>query len=261
MSVSGQSEWCVLQSVTEGKIYVEIERARLTKRLARIKEEEGNIDEAADILQEVAVVSLQSLARCMRWQRHPYPTGLTSLAAHTLAGTLPSCISSICMKYSHREPLHAAGPAPHALGEIALTGDIRRDGEDREGRLHPGAGATYAAIHRAVCFLRACTSSRVYEGWQRHKGQAGASAMLLAKLLLAAVMGVIVRHVGPGHTFSFANDSMHTMELSPCHQGVSHRAHLEPFSTTLYAERVLCTYTCTSLLNAPMVCPEATALS
>jgi len=44
--------------VTEGKIYVEIERARLTKRLARIKEEEGNIDEAADILQEVAVVGL-----------------------------------------------------------------------------------------------------------------------------------------------------------------------------------------------------------
>jgi hypothetical protein len=47
---------CAFQSVTEGKIYVEIERARLTKRLARIKEEEGNIDEAADVLQEVAVV-------------------------------------------------------------------------------------------------------------------------------------------------------------------------------------------------------------
>lgn len=36
---------------------MEIERARLTKMLARIKEDEGNIDEAADILQEVAVVS------------------------------------------------------------------------------------------------------------------------------------------------------------------------------------------------------------
>ncbi len=55
-----------MQSVTEGKIYVEIERARLTKRLARIKEEEGNIDEAADILQEVAVVgtSESSFALC-----------------------------------------------------------------------------------------------------------------------------------------------------------------------------------------------------
>lgn len=36
---------------------MEIERARLTKRLAKIKEEEGNISEAAEILQEVAVVS------------------------------------------------------------------------------------------------------------------------------------------------------------------------------------------------------------
>lgn len=45
-----------LQSVTEGKIYVEIERARLTRRLAKIKEAEGKIDEAADTLQEVAVV-------------------------------------------------------------------------------------------------------------------------------------------------------------------------------------------------------------
>lgn len=36
---------------------MEIERARLTKRLARIREAEGNIAEAADILQEVAVVS------------------------------------------------------------------------------------------------------------------------------------------------------------------------------------------------------------
>jgi 26S proteasome regulatory subunit N5 len=38
------------------QIYVEIERARLTRMLARIKEDEGNIDEAAEILQEVAVV-------------------------------------------------------------------------------------------------------------------------------------------------------------------------------------------------------------
>ena len=38
------------------QIYVEIERARLTRRLAGIWEEEGKIDEAADTLQEVAVV-------------------------------------------------------------------------------------------------------------------------------------------------------------------------------------------------------------
>lgn len=38
------------------QIYVEIERARLTKRLAKIEEAKGNVSEAADILQEVAVV-------------------------------------------------------------------------------------------------------------------------------------------------------------------------------------------------------------
>lgn len=40
------------------QIFVEIERARLTRRLATIKEAEGNIAEAADTLQEVPVVSL-----------------------------------------------------------------------------------------------------------------------------------------------------------------------------------------------------------
>lgn len=40
------------------QIYVEIERARLTRKLAQLKEQEGNIAEAADVLQEVAVVSL-----------------------------------------------------------------------------------------------------------------------------------------------------------------------------------------------------------
>lgn len=45
------------------QIYVEIERARLTRELARMKEAEGNVAEAAEILQEVAVVSAR---RCRR---------------------------------------------------------------------------------------------------------------------------------------------------------------------------------------------------
>jgi 26S proteasome regulatory subunit N5 len=44
-----------LLSLTEGKIYVEIERARLTRQLAAMKEQQGQIAEAAEILQEVAV--------------------------------------------------------------------------------------------------------------------------------------------------------------------------------------------------------------
>ncbi|PRP74638.1 26S proteasome non-ATPase regulatory subunit 12-like isoform 1 [Planoprotostelium fungivorum] len=44
-----------LRTITEGKMFVEIERARLTNILAKIKEEEGKVAEAADILQEVQV--------------------------------------------------------------------------------------------------------------------------------------------------------------------------------------------------------------
>jgi 26S proteasome regulatory subunit N5 len=52
-----------LRAVTEGKIYVEIERARLTKTLAAIKEKEGKISEAADILQELQVETFGSMER------------------------------------------------------------------------------------------------------------------------------------------------------------------------------------------------------
>ncbi len=44
-----------LRTITEGKIFVEIERARLTRILAKIREDEGKIAEAADILQEIQV--------------------------------------------------------------------------------------------------------------------------------------------------------------------------------------------------------------
>jgi len=44
-----------LRTITEGKMYVEIERARLTRIVAGIREKEGKISEAADILQEIQV--------------------------------------------------------------------------------------------------------------------------------------------------------------------------------------------------------------
>ena len=75
-----------LQSVTEGKIYVEIERARLTRRLAKIKEAEGKIDEAADTLQEVAVVRSTSLTNLCQ---NLASTGCTSVYIST-------CISPAC---------------------------------------------------------------------------------------------------------------------------------------------------------------------
>lgn len=44
-----------LRTVTEGKIYVEVERARLTQILAAIKEADGDIDGAATVMEELQV--------------------------------------------------------------------------------------------------------------------------------------------------------------------------------------------------------------
>jgi hypothetical protein len=43
------------------QIYVEIERARLSRILAKIREDEGNIIEAASVLQELQVLSYDLL--------------------------------------------------------------------------------------------------------------------------------------------------------------------------------------------------------
>ncbi|OIT39063.1 26s proteasome non-atpase regulatory subunit 12 -like a, partial [Nicotiana attenuata] len=52
-----------LNNVSAGKIYVEIERARLIKKLAKINEEQGKIAEAADLMQEVAVETFGAMAK------------------------------------------------------------------------------------------------------------------------------------------------------------------------------------------------------
>lgn len=52
-----------LRTVTAGKIYVEIERARLTKKVAGIKEAQGSIEEAANIMQELQVETYGSMEK------------------------------------------------------------------------------------------------------------------------------------------------------------------------------------------------------
>ncbi|KAI9292858.1 hypothetical protein K502DRAFT_343605 [Neoconidiobolus thromboides FSU 785] len=52
-----------LRTVTEGKIFVEVERANLTRMLAKIKEEEGNLVEASNILQELQVETFGSMEK------------------------------------------------------------------------------------------------------------------------------------------------------------------------------------------------------
>ena len=46
-----------LRTITEGKIYVEVERARLTHRLASMQEEDGDLTSAAKTMQELQVRS------------------------------------------------------------------------------------------------------------------------------------------------------------------------------------------------------------
>ena len=83
---------CLKPGDCDLQIFVEIERARLTKQLARLREQEGKIDEAADILQEVAVVrtklgtplvstqagwcwAFHAEVDATRLTRHPHPDG------------------------------------------------------------------------------------------------------------------------------------------------------------------------------------------
>lgn len=52
-----------LRDITDGKIFLEAERARLTFALATIKEEDGDIAAAADVLQDVHVETYGSLSK------------------------------------------------------------------------------------------------------------------------------------------------------------------------------------------------------
>jgi 26S proteasome regulatory subunit N5 len=53
----------VLESVCEGKIHVELERAALIQRLARMKENEGDLAGAAETIQEVAIETVGSMEK------------------------------------------------------------------------------------------------------------------------------------------------------------------------------------------------------
>ncbi|GAA94546.1 uncharacterized protein L969DRAFT_83888 [Mixia osmundae IAM 14324] len=53
----------VLREVTEGKIYLEVQRARVTRRLSKIREQEGKIDSATELLVELQVETFGSMSR------------------------------------------------------------------------------------------------------------------------------------------------------------------------------------------------------
>ncbi|ORY91686.1 hypothetical protein BCR35DRAFT_286656 [Leucosporidium creatinivorum] len=52
-----------LREVTEGKIYLEVPRARVTRQLSAIKEAEGDVTQASDLLQDLQVETFGSMER------------------------------------------------------------------------------------------------------------------------------------------------------------------------------------------------------
>lgn len=52
----------LLREVAEGKIYVELERARITRDLAQIRESEGNVVEAFTLMSEVSVETIGNMS-------------------------------------------------------------------------------------------------------------------------------------------------------------------------------------------------------
>jgi 26S proteasome regulatory subunit N5 len=52
-----------LRDVTAGKIYVELEGARLSRRLAKLKEDKGDVEAAAEIMQELQIETFGGMER------------------------------------------------------------------------------------------------------------------------------------------------------------------------------------------------------
>lgn len=121
------------------QIFVEIERARLTRRLAAMKEKEGLVSEAADILQEVPVV---------RGRTGRQPAGLLAWCpgVDPLAGEGEGRILALLMRAGASSPLALqsccrGAPTRTRTQTMQPAGDVWRHGQDGEDRLHPGASA------------------------------------------------------------------------------------------------------------------------
>lgn len=92
----------VLRTVTEGKIFVEVERARVTRTLSNIKKEQGDLTAATDILCELQVETFGSMSRREKTEFILEQVGLCiSKGDWTQAGILSRKIST---RYFSRKP-------------------------------------------------------------------------------------------------------------------------------------------------------------
>lgn len=98
-----------LRSLSNGKIYLEIERARLTKFLAEIKEEEGLIQEASDILAELKIESIGAMSPVERCELFLHQMRLFVATAQTdLAQVLSKKVPKNVLDYKGNEILKLA---------------------------------------------------------------------------------------------------------------------------------------------------------
>ena len=112
-----------LRTVTEGKIFVEVERARVTKILSDIKKEQGGLKAAMDVLCELQVETFGSMERR---EKTEFILAQVALCIEnedwTQAGILSRKIST---KYLSRKP-------------VKTPEQLKKEEEDREKRRKKG---------------------------------------------------------------------------------------------------------------------------
>lgn len=114
-----------LRTVTEGKIFVEVERARVTKILSDIKKQQGDLKAATDILCELQVETFGSMDRR---EKTEFILAQVALCIENDDWTQASILArKISTRYLSRKPKKT----PEQLAkEEKLREDRRKKGED-----------------------------------------------------------------------------------------------------------------------------------
>ncbi|KAI9660843.1 MAG: hypothetical protein M1829_006453 [Trizodia sp. TS-e1964] len=115
-----------LRTVTEGKIFVEVERARVTRILSEIKREQGELKASADILCELQVETFGSMERR---EKTEFILQQISLCIEVGDWTQASILSrKISTKYFTRRPKKT--PEEHEKERLAEEGKKKKQGAD-----------------------------------------------------------------------------------------------------------------------------------
>lgn len=112
-----------LRTVTEGKIFVEVERARVTRILSNMKKEQGDLKAATDILCELQVETFGSMDRR---EKTEFILAQVALCIETDDWTQAGILSrKISTKYIARKPKKTAA-------------ELQKEQKDRQKRIDKG---------------------------------------------------------------------------------------------------------------------------